>query len=327
LVPKSDLPAYPSEDGVVEGVTVEMLDLLFPGDQDFIHQKAEEHRRARLITGANVRSDIEAGEALGKSIAQKFITRARGDRAGQAGGNQALWTQLENNQIALGQTPWISLEGPKRPPMLPLFGKVKGFLVDSLGIIAIRAGAPPSTSSDKMQQDTKDVLNMINNDTRDHYAIVHYWADGAGTTTPAGHWNAIAAEDFIKQNFSEVRWARNMALLNMGQMDAAIACWDTKYYYFNPRPSQTDPRIKTLTGIPNFPSYISGHSTFSSAAATVLSYVIPAKKDEYMRMAVEAGMSRYYAGIHYKTDCDSGIALGTRVGNFAVQRALTDGAN
>ena len=56
-----------------------------------------------------------------------------------------------------------------------------------------------------------------------------------------------------KQNYSEVRFARNMALLNMTQMDAAIVCWDIKYHYFNPRPTQLDPAIKTLTGIPNFP--------------------------------------------------------------------------
>ena len=97
MIPKSDLPSYPSEDAVVAGAAVEMMKLLFPGDQDFIQQKAEEHKRARIIAGANVRSDIEAGEALGKAVAQKFVTRARGDRAGAAGGNPALWTQLEDD--------------------------------------------------------------------------------------------------------------------------------------------------------------------------------------------------------------------------------------
>ena len=66
-----------------------------------------------------------------------------------------------------------------------------------------------------------------------------------------------------------------MALLNMALMDAGIVCWDTKYFYFNPRPTQLDPEIKTLTGIPNFPAYISGHSTFSGAAATILGHIIP----------------------------------------------------
>ena len=63
LIPESSLGSYPSEDAVVVGVTVEMLKLLFPGDIDYIMQKAEEHKRYRIIAGANVRSDINAGEA------------------------------------------------------------------------------------------------------------------------------------------------------------------------------------------------------------------------------------------------------------------------
>ena len=56
----------------------------------------------------------------------------------------------------------------------------------------------------------------------------------------------------------------------MAMFDAAICCWDVKMFYYNPRPSQVDPSIKTLTGVPNFPAYTSGHSTFSGAAASVL---------------------------------------------------------
>ena len=72
-----------------------------------------------------------------------------------------------------------------------------------------------------------------------------------------------------------MRAARAFALLNMAMHDAAVGCWDAKYSYFNPRPSQLDPGIKTVIGLPNFPSYTSGHSTFSAAAAEVLSYLFP----------------------------------------------------
>ena len=167
----------------------------------------------------------------------------------------------------------------------------------------------------------------VNNTTREKTAIVHFWADGVATYTPPGHWDAIAAEDFIGKNFSEVRWARNMALLNMSLMDAAIVCWDTKYFYFNPRPTQLQSSIKTLTGIPNFPAYISGHSTFSAAAATILSYIVPERASEYAAMAQEASMSRLYGGIHYRSDCEIGLVTGKKVGDFAVARAKTDGAD
>lgn len=326
MVPKTDLPSYPSEDAVVIGTSVELLKLLFPGDQDFIQQKAEEHRRARIIAGANVRSDLEAGEALGKAVAQKFVTRARGDRAGGAVGTPAIWKQMEDDCIAGGETPWLSLESPKRPPMLPVFGKVKGFLVDSLACIALRPGPPPPVKSQKMKEELEEVYQMVNNPTRERIRIVHYWADGVGTYTPPGHWNAIAADDFVQKGYSEVRWARNMALLNMALMDAAIVCWDTKNYYFNPRPSQLRPEIKTLTGVPNFPAYISGHSTFSAAAATVLGHILPERATAYNQMASEASMSRLYGGIHFRSDCEVGLEVGKGVGAYAVQRARTDGA-
>ena len=327
LIPKSDLPSYPSEDATLAGAAAEMLKVLFPGDQDFIQQKVEEHKRARIIAGANVRSDLEAGEALGKAVAQKFVTRARSDRAGQAGGNAALWKQLEDDCIAKGEIPWQSLETPKRPPMLPLFGKVKPFLFDSLTVIALRPGPPPASKGNDMKTETEEVFTQVTHATREDIRIVHFWADGAGTYTPAGHWMSIAAEDFIKKNLSEVRWARNMALLGMAEMDAAIVCWDTKYYYFNPRPSQMNPEIKTLTGVPNFPSYISGHSTFSGAAARILGYLVPDRAAAYDAMAEEAGRSRFLGGIHYnKSDCKVGLEVGRNVGNYAIQRAKTDGA-
>lgn len=326
LIPKSPLSSYPSEDATIAGVCAEMLKLLFPGDQDFIQQKIEEHKRARIVSGANVRSDIDAGEALGKAVALKFVARARGDRAGAAVGTPTQWAQLETDAITRGETPWISLESPKRPPMLPLYGNVKPFLFDSLTKVSLLPTPPPSVHSPQMQTELAEVLDNIKHPTREKTAIVHFWADGVGTSTPPGHWNAIAAEDFISKSFSEVRWARNLALLNMSLMDAGIECWYTKYFYFNPRPTQLNPEIKTLTGVPNFPAYISGHSTFSAAAATVLSHIIPEKAAAYDAMAKEASMSRLYGGIHYRSDCEVGLVVGKNVGNYAVQRAQTDGA-
>jgi hypothetical protein len=327
MIPKSDLPSYPSEDAVVIGVTTELLKLLFPGDQEFIQLKAEEHKRARIIAGANVRSDLEAGEALGKSVAQKFVTRARGDRTGAAIGTPALWTQMETDCIARGEIPWISQESPKRPPMLPLFGRVRLWLFDSLTMVTtVRPPAPPSTSSQQFKDEVAEIYEYSKNPTREQIRIAHFWADGLSTYTPPGHWNAIAAEDFVKQNFSEVRWARNMGLLNMSLMDAATACWDAKYFYFNPRPSQMDPRIKTTTGLPNFPSYTSGHSTFSGAAATILSHIIPSRATAYNDMAKEASESRIYGAIHYRSDCVQGLVTGKKVGDYAIARARTDGA-
>jgi membrane-associated phospholipid phosphatase len=210
--------------------------------------------------------------------------------------------------------------------MLPLFGKVRSLMLDSLTLVSLRPGPPPPTSSEQMKQETEEVYQAVKNASREDIAKVHVWADGVATYTPPGHWNDIAAEDFIVQNFSEVRWARNLALLNIAMMDAAIVCWDTKFTYFNPRPSQLDPRIKTNTGVPNFPAYISGHSTFSAAAAEFLGHVLPSQAQKYASMAQEASRSRLLGGIHYRSDCEVGLTVGKNVGGYCVNRAKTDGA-
>lgn len=327
LVPVSTLPSYPSEDAVLAGVTAEMMKLLFPTEIGYIEQKANEANFARLLAGANVRSDLDAGEALGRSVANVFIARARGDKAGKAAGTATDWAKLESDCAARGETPWISLESPKRPPMLCFFGNVKAFLFDSSTSLSLRPVAPPSTNSQQFKDETNEIKTMTGNLSRDQIALVHFWADGAGTYTPPGHWNAIAADDFIGKRFSELRWARNMALLNMAMMDAVIVCWGTKYQYFNPRPSQVDPSIKTITGVPNFPAYISGHSTFSGAAATILGYIIPEKATQYSSMAGDASISRMYGGIHYRSDCEKGSETGKKIGGYAVTRAKQDGAD
>jgi hypothetical protein len=326
LIPKSTLPSYPSEDAVVSGVTVELLKLLFPTEIAYINKKAEEEKLYRIISGANVRSDVDAGIILGRKVATKFIARASTDGAGTAGGTPEIWALLESQCAATGETPWKSLEKPARPPMLPLFGKVKSFLMSEADVVANRPPAPPSTKSDLFAKELAEIKKYSQDNSRKSLEIVSYWADGVDTSTPPGHWNAIAAESFVQQQYSEVRWARNMALLNIAMMDAAISCWDAKYTYFNPRPCQMDPSIKTTTGVPNFPAYVSGHSTFSAAACAVLSHFIPAKKDKYEAMATEASNSRMYGAIHYRSDCEKGLELGKKVAVFAIARATTDGA-
>jgi hypothetical protein len=330
MLPDPGTKAYPSADAVVYGVSAAMLKLLFPGEIAWIDQKVALHKKARLLAGMETSSDLEAGETLGNKIAQLYIQRAKADRAGAAIGitnGVDLWKQLEADCIARNEIPWMSQELPKRPPMLPYFGKVKTFLFDSLSLVnEVRPGPPPSTKSEAFKAELNEVKYYSQNPTRERIRIVHYWADGVGTYTPPGHWNAIAADEFVKLNWSEVRWARAMALLNMSLMDAAIACWDAKFLYYNPRPSQIDPSIKTLTGLPNFPSYISGHSTFSGAAAEILGHLVPASKTKFDAMAEEASLSRLYGAIHYRSDCTVGLTVGRKVGGFAIRRALTDGA-
>jgi hypothetical protein len=327
LMPVGDLPAYPSEDAVLSGVTTEVLRALFPAAIEEVTRKAGEERDAALLGGKAAASDIAAGLALGRAVAAVFVARAGTDGMGAAAGTPAQWQALANSATARGETAWVSLETPPRPPMLPNFGQVRPWMMTSTDVARERPAAPPSTSSAQMQQELAEVKQTTQNLTREQMAIAYKWNDGAATYTPPGHWNDIATEYVRDARWSEVRAARAFALLNMAMHDAAVGCWDAKFAYFNPRPSQLDPEIKTIIGLPNFPSYTSGHSTFSAAAAEVLSYLFPAGASTFSQMKDEAAISRMYGGIHYRSDIEAGKDHGRRIGGYTVAFARTDGAN
>jgi hypothetical protein len=327
LMPTTNLPSYPSEDAVISGVTVPILQLLFPTAVEQITKKAAEQRAAAQLSGKASASDIAAGLALGQAVAAIFTARAGTDGFKAATGNATQWKALEDAARARGEIPWISREIPPRPPMLPFFGNVKGWMMTPSDFVTERPGPPPSTSSSEMEQETANVKHVVENLTSEQLAIAQKWADGVSTYTPPGHWNAIAAPYISSANFSEVRAARAFALLDMAIMDAGIGCWDTKYFYFNPRPSQMDSTIRTSIGLPNFPSYTSGHSTFSGAAATVLSYLFPSGTNDFAKQRDEAAMSRLFGGIHYNVDNEVGKTHGIAIGGYTVRFAQHDGAD
>lgn len=332
LMPQTDLPAFPSEDAVMSAVSAEMLKLLFPAAVEEITLMAADQRNAAKWSGRASSTDISAGVALGKAVADEIKKRAASDGMGASAGNAALWKQLADSVgygklYKIGEKAWISQDAPKRPPMLPAFGKVKAWNMTVEQIEANRPIAPPRTSSNEMAAETAEVKWFAENLTRERLAIVHKWADGVRTYTPPGHWNDIATEYVYDARMSEVRAARAFALLNMALHDAAVACWETKFHYYNPRPSQMDPSIKTATGLPNFPAFTSGHSTFSGAAAAVLGYLFPHASDYFDREADEASRSRLYGGIHYRSDIEMGLEHGYLVGGHTITYALTDGAD
>ncbi|MBK9336548.1 MAG: phosphatase PAP2 family protein [Lewinellaceae bacterium] len=326
LIPENDLPSYPSEDAVVAAASRELLKFLFPGEAARMTELAEEHKNSRLWAGANVQSDLDAGEALGVAVAARIINYAKTDRMGMAN-NQAGFQGQKDDAIARGITKlWTSTDVPARPPMLPTYGNVKTWNLDQATLLANRPDAPPQPGTPAFETALDELRAIAKNRTREQFRIASYWADGVGSYTPPGHWNRKAAELIYEKQYNEMRTARVMALLNTGIQDAGIACWDVKYYYLLPRPTEADPAVTTCTGIPNFPAYTSGHSSFSAAAAEVLSYLFPDKAAELDAMALEAANSRIYGCIHYRFDSEVGLTHGKKIGSFAVLRGQSDGS-
>ncbi len=101
----------------------------------------------------------------------------------------------------------------------------------------------------------------------------------------------------------------------MAMHDAAVGCWETKFYYFNPRPSQMDAADQDRYWCSKLPAFTSGHSTFSSAAATVLGYLFPSGKEHFDAEASEGHRCRrLYGAIHYRSDIEAGMSHGKVIG-------------
>lgn len=326
-LPVYDLPSYPSEAAVVATASAEILRAMFPGEVDYINQLVAEHQEADRQSGRSLPVAVTEGAALGRKVGGKVMDRARTDGMGQAN-NQSLVPGLITDAQSRGITPvWGSLDKPSRPPMLPNFGNVKTWNFGHAELVALRLPAPPAIGSPEFNQDMEELRNYATNLTREQHRIATFWADGPGSYTPPGHWNRRAGDLIYDYKQSEIRAARTMALINTAMMDAGISCWDVKYYYYYPRPHQMDAKVRTVVGTPNFPAYTSGHSTFSGAAAEVLSYIFPAETEKMKAWATEASVSRIYGCIHYRFDCEKGLTNGYRIGAYAVERGTSDGSS
>jgi hypothetical protein len=161
--------------------------------------------------------------------------------------------------------------------------------------------------------------------TAEQKRIADDWNLGVGSVTPPGVWNLRAKGLALAHDLDAAHAARVFATLNVGVLDAMVACWHAKYRWWTERPitvirEHRDPTFTPHLITPAFPSYVSGHATTSGAAAEVLSAFFPDDAAKLQAMAEEAAMSRLYAGIHFRSDNEQGLALGRKVGARAVQR-------
>lgn len=312
LFPAEVVSAYPSDHAAVATASALVLAFHYPSRAEgaALAKKAEEHRASRLRAGVSLRSDIEAGERIGRAAAERVIARAKDDGSKR----QIPWL----GEIPRGPDRWYSSESPPVEPLRPRWGFVQPWLMERGD--QFRPPPPPALDSAEFKEALDEVKRYSQTRTPEQLRIALFWADGPGTSTPPGHWNEIA-EDLIKRReMNEMEAARVMAYLNMAVADAGVACWDAKYAYWFIRPSQVDPTITLPVGLPNFPAYPSGHSTFSGAAAEVLAHFFPDERARLLAMAEEASMSRIYGGIHYRFDAKEGMKLGRAIGELAGRR-------
>jgi hypothetical protein len=261
--------------------------------------------------------------------------------------------------------PYVPGEGPGQwqptppanaPALLPNWPNVTPWAMTSGSQFRSLTG-PPELDSPEYTANFNEVKEIGRADsvvrTADQSNIAQFWADNAGTSTPPGHWNRIAQQIAEMKGNTLEENARLFALLGITVADSAISCWDNKYAFNDWRPvtaihnadtdgnpdTEADTEWTSFIPTPPFPSYTSGHSTFSGASAALLAaffgtdeiaftdsaegYVVPDRSFTSLSQAAEEAMnSRLYGGIHWRYDNEDGLAAGTALGTYVFATQL-----
>jgi PAP2 superfamily len=273
--------------------------------------------------------------------------------------NQILAARANDGSTAIVQPPggsgpgvWVPTPPAFLPYLLPQWGFVVPFAMSSSS--QFRPPGPPALDSQQYAADYEEVKQLGaavgSTRTEEQTEIALFWADGAGTETPPGHWNSIAQIIGAARGTTLEENARLFALLNIAMADAAICSWDAKYTYHFWRPVTAivfaEPQLNWMSFIvtPPFPDYTSGHSTFSAAAATVLplffgtedlpftigSDFLPGVFRSFSTCqdaAEEAALSRIYGGIHFRSASEDGLQAGSSIGEWTATHYLLPKGN
>jgi len=331
LVP-SAVPASASRPAAASGAAHQALVNLFPADAarfDALH--------AAILAGIPDSPHKRAGIVWGGFVANQILAARAND------GSNAVVPPPGGT----GPGVWVPTPPAFLSYLLPQWGFVVPFGMSSSS--QFRPPGPPSLDSQQYAADYEEVKELGaavgSARTEEQTEIALFWADGAGTETPPGHWNSIAQTIADARGNTLEENARLFALLNIAMADAAICSWDAKYTFDFWRPvtaiTFAEPDLSWMSFIvtPPFPDYTSGHSTFSAAAATVLplfygtedlpfttgSDFLPGVFRSFstcLDAAEEAAVSRIYGGIHFRSASEDGLQAGSSIGEWTVTNYL-----
>jgi len=266
---------------------------------------------AQSRTGARGAERTMAGKRLGEDIAPRVI----------AWGPPFNFVAPWNGTVPKGPGVWYSAPGV--PPLGIMLAKSPGWLIDSAS--QFRPAPPPAYGSPVFQAALEEVRRVARQRTPEQTKIAQRW----NAADPWALWNETASAALRRNRASDAEAARVLAVMNVGASDAVIACFEAKYHYWTIRPSQADTTLVLAdsVGLPNFPSFPSGHACSAGAFDAALGHFFPKERAEFTRIAEEQAMSRLYGGIHYRFDNDGGLELGRVVARYDVDRERRGGLN
>jgi len=109
------------------------------------------------------------------------------------------------------------------------------------------------------------------------------------------------AREVSGEKYNSKDYPKTSELLKGVMQDTRILEFVIKFNLLRARPYHLDANIKPLQEIPT-PSFASGHTLFAYIQAYTLSELMPEKRDEYIALAYEIGLSREIMGVHFPSD-------------------------
>jgi membrane-associated phospholipid phosphatase len=287
---------HASPAAAVGGASVVVLKSFFPLDGALIDARLAEQLAATPWPGEK-QKDAASGESVGRAVGTAVVAYAAAEN----------FNVVPVPPLPVGPGFWFSSGAPI---VRGLWGSRPFFLTSA---DLFRSAPPPAFGSPAFLADLAEIRTLSDTRTPDQLAIGLFWAPKV-----ANFMNEVGAELIVTYKRSEREAAHILALANMAAFDAHIGCWDAKFAYWLIRPSQVDPAITLPLGLPNHPSYISGHSCNTASYATVFAHAFPAETALLEDYTTEAGLSRMYLGIHYRFDITAGQELGRDVAEWAM---------
>jgi hypothetical protein len=233
----------------------------------------------------------------------------------------------------------------------------------------LRPFGPVTYGSPEYQQQAEELVIISAGLTDREKMIAEYWSDGPYSEQPPGHWARFAQWVSARDHHTLDDDVKMFFVLSNAMFDAGVAAWDAKRAYDSVRPvtaipflfrgkkfrawggpgkgtvemdgSQWIPYQESTFPTPPFPEFVSGHSTYSAAAAEIVKRwtgsdrfgnsvtlapgsskiepgITPARSivlswSTFTDAANEAAISRRYGGIHFQGADLAGRLLGRLV--------------
>ncbi len=335
-------PRHASKRAAAVQAAYAILIRLYPTQSDTLdQQRSASLRGISRGWGAERSESIEEGIEWGQTVAD------------------AIWGWRSNDGFAQTVPPFTGGTAPGEwrptppaflPGLAPQLAHMTPWVIQSPS--QFRPSAPPALDSAEYTADFNEIKVMGSDSstsrTRDQTQYVLFWSPG----NPPDFWDPVATALAENHHFSLLQNARLLAEVNLAMSDSMIGCWDAKYTYVSWRPitaiqladtdgnpdTLADPTWMPLLVTPPFPGYPSAHSCASGAAARVLSHhfgentaitvtndALPGQMRSFSSFSAaleEVVNARVFGGIHFRTDCNAGQALGNAVGEYVVRHSL-----